>query len=363
MRILHIVNDSATGGAQTLIENLCRSHGAQADIQILVLLGKDHLSDRFAAVSDVVHLNLERASMRVDVAVRKVSNSIRRFAPDIIHSHLLQSDLLSLLAKVPAHASRVSTVHTTGFSPSDRLRSRILPHVVARMSRGFEAVVACTTASADYMVDMNYSARKCVTIENGVAVPDTWHRLPIGGRSGHFVCLSRWHPMKDHRTLFQAYASLRRAYPAVSLSCAGSGMEASNPALCAMLEDVGLRRDVALLGPVDNVEHLLATSDASVISSAYGEALPMAGLESLVSGTPVIGTTIGSIPDLVADDRLLIPPSDVDKLSGALGAVIEMSNEEYQTLRHRSRTIGEHSFNAEVTASKYLNLYREVLAQ
>jgi glycosyltransferase involved in cell wall biosynthesis len=78
------------------------------------------------------------------------------------------------------------------------------------------------------------------------------------------------------------------------------------------------------LGQVDDIPALLAASDVFVLPSRF-EGTPIAIMEALCVGLPVVATTVGGIPDEVAHDveGLLVPPRDPRALRGALLRVVQ----------------------------------------
>lgn len=360
MKVLHVVNAASTGGAQTLIENLAR---VQSDVEssVLVILGEDHLSERFGQVAEVTHLGVSTRSLRLDKIARSIASHIRKAQPDVLHSHLLQADLACLVANRRSQVAHVSTVHTTGMTAADPMKSRLIARAVGRGSRRFDAAVACTRTALRYMDDMGYASDGRRLIPNGVPVAPSISSDYRRGDGQQLVCLSRWHPMKDHANLFEAFARVRDEYPTVRLICAGTGMTESNEDLVALVRRWGLSGAVDLLGPTDQVAQLLRQSVASVISSSYGEALPMAGLESISLGVPLIGTSVGEVPDLVVDERLLVRPGDAAALAGAMATVFELNDSEHRTLASDSHARALRSYNVSDTASSYVELYEDVL--
>jgi len=84
-----------------------------------------------------------------------------------------------------------------------------------------------------------------------------------------------------------------------------------------------LRDRFRFLGQVDDVPALLAASDVFVLPSRF-EGTPIAIMEALCVGLPVVGTTVGGIPDEVTDgvEGLLVPPRQPVALANALLRVI-----------------------------------------
>lgn len=89
----------------------------------------------------------------------------------------------------------------------------------------------------------------------------------------------------------------------------------------AEIERHGLTSRLHLLGPVvgDDKARLLREADGFVLPS-LAEGLPMALLEAMASGLPVVVTKVGAMPEVVRNDQegLLVPPGDAQALADAL---------------------------------------------
>lgn len=360
-KVMHVVNDADMGGAQTLIEELCRRHEGRVELSVLVLMGKGALSQRLEAVAAVHYLHIDRASNSILRMIADVRTLIAAERPDIVHSHLLQADLIIALATIGTSAQVVSTTHTTGMTSADPLRSRLISRVIGpltaiRMAR----TVACGDAAERYMRSRLYPRRKTVIIRNGVAMPQEAPTSPR--RRGSLLSVARWHPMKDHVTLFRAIALLHeRGLTDVRLSCAGSGMTPGNPAVIAALDAAGIRHAVSLEGPVSDVRRLMREHEAVVFSSAYGEALPMSGLEALSESTPVVSTLVGDCELLLVDPSLGAVPGSPESLAQAMTTLIHRGDDTRACHGARAREIISADYDAADRAEEYLDVYARAL--
>lgn len=359
LRIVHVVNDAETGGAQTLIEALSSSPEGGDEHHVLVLMGRGALSDRLAAsASTVTYAHLGRRSLSPFRAIRALRGLVREHDVDIVHSHLLQSDLVSLLTF--HRTARVTTLHTSGAHESRSL-SQLVGLAVARLSRKFDAVVACSSSAREYGIRSRYAQGTAIpVIHNGTHVPP---RRPDSepSREGpvRLVHLARWHPMKDHATLFASLAILQSAGQAVVVDCAGLGVESTNSTLVELAAEHGVSGRVRFLGSVADVPGLLTGAAGLIISSSHGEALPMAGLEALAHGLPVATTDVGDCRILAVDPRLVVPPRDPQQLANAIG-VLSDAPEEWPDLSHEAWHRAASSFSVASCASAYRALYLRV---
>ena len=98
---------------------------------------------------------------------------------------------------------------------------------------------------------------------------------------------------------------------------AGRGEEAST--LQAMIDRAGLTNRVRLLGLRDDIPNLLAAADCWVMPSR-SEGLPMALLEAMHAGLPIVCSAVGGIPAVLEPTQagLLVPPDQPALLAQAI---------------------------------------------
>ena len=132
-------------------------------------------------------------------------------------------------------------------------------------------------------------------------------------------------PQKGHAVLVAAARRLVERGVAIRVRMVGEGEE--RPALEAAIAAAGLTDRVLLLGrqPRDRIAELLGEADvvvqpSIVLPSGKTEGIPVALMEALASGVPVVATAVSGVPELVEDGVTgrLVPPGDADALADAL---------------------------------------------
>jgi glycosyltransferase involved in cell wall biosynthesis len=135
-------------------------------------------------------------------------------------------------------------------------------------------------------------------------------------------------PYKGHIYLVKACAELKKR--AVPFRCRIVGGGDLRPMLERAIHEENLDGAVELLGPrtQDEVSQLLQTANCyvqpSVITpSGKMEGIPVALMEAMVSGIPVVATSISGIPELVkhGETGWLVPPENVEALADALSQI------------------------------------------
>ena len=135
----------------------------------------------------------------------------------------------------------------------------------------------------------------------------------------YILAAGRLEPQKGFDLLIRAYAQLR---PAQKLVLVGQGKEEAN--LRALIRDLGLERDVMMVGFQENPYAWMRGAEVFVSSSRY-EGFCRVIAEALAVGTPVVATDCPSGPKEVLQDGrygVLVPNEDPDALAQGIRALL-----------------------------------------
>jgi len=70
----------------------------------------------------------------------------------------------------------------------------------------------------------------------------------------------------------------------------------------------------------DEVAALLSRAALAMVPSRWSEVMPLAAVEAMAAGVPVVATRLGGLPELIGDPAALVPPDDPDQLAAAARA-------------------------------------------
>jgi glycosyltransferase involved in cell wall biosynthesis len=144
--------------------------------------------------------------------------------------------------------------------------------------------------------------------------------VPGHQKADYFIYYGRLSKVKGVHTLLAAMRQVRRSH----LFIAGTGDEEEH--LRQYATEYGLD-NVSFLGhlPAEKLFPLVREAQFSVVPSEWYENYSMSVLESLASGTPVIGANIGGIPEQVKDGRngLLFESGDAHALAGKIDFLLD----------------------------------------
>ena len=220
----------------------------------------------------------------------------------------------------------VLQVHGSSFRTAIRrsgLRGAAARRGFGLVARGADAVVAATPAWADELertlgLEHVHVVPNAADVTSLIAVP---REAP---QHQTVLYLGRLERAKGVFELVDAIAKLRRERPGLKLVLAGCGRD--ELALTELVSERGLGDAVELTGWVEGEDkrRLLAGATCLALPS-YAEGLPLAVLEAMLSGVPVVASRVGGIPEAAREDReaLLVTPGDVAELAEALGRVLD----------------------------------------
>lgn len=141
---------------------------------------------------------------------------------------------------------------------------------------------------------------------------------------------------------------------------AGSGEE--EPELKAFVKSNDMEKEVEFLGWINNDQkrELFEKSDVLVLPS-YNEGLPMAILEAMSYGLPIVSTGVGSIPEAVSSNGFLVKPGDIDCLAENMKALI-CNDALFLKQSKASRTIAKEKFSEPSMFEKIGKIYTRLVS-
>ncbi|GAK69611.1 hypothetical protein RRU01S_07_01360 [Agrobacterium rubi TR3 = NBRC 13261] len=153
--------------------------------------------------------------------------------------------------------------------------------------------------------ERHVASERMTVIRNGIfplQAKDTYsvkNELGLAGRTV-LLTVARFTAQKDHASLLRALPAVIEAYPDLTLLLVGSGDEQEN--VKALATQLGLSDHVQFLGHRSDVADIMAIADIFVLPSLF-EGLPLAVLEAMSLGIPVVATKIGGTVEALGDDH------------------------------------------------------------
>jgi glycosyltransferase involved in cell wall biosynthesis len=360
MRALFLTPSLRAGGAERQTSILLpglRRRGV--DARIIALDG----GGPFVAPLRAAGVPVEVLDMRhqLDLFPLARSRLASTFRPDVIVSRGVSGLYVGHALSLWRRAAHVHNDHRpVGVEVSHR--RRLMTRMLARRLR---AVIVVSEDQRDEWFEMGCRPEQVVLIANGVPIPPAppagagiREELGIPQEAVVALLVARMRPVKRVPDFVRVVRSAREERPELIAVIAGDGDDRA-------LVDRLAEGDPAIrvLGHRDDVARLLSAADVFVLASDF-EALPMAILEAMAAGLPVLTTRSGAIPTVVSDGEsgLLVEPGD---MRGLRDGLVRLAGD--PELRRAMGTAGQRrcreSWDAEMMIDSYLGALQDAVAR
>ena len=308
MKILHLINNLGSGGAEKLLETLIpltnKIENVQADI--LLLTDKNNVFYD-SLLCEGVKVNVINYRRMYDPRnILEIKNYIVNGEYDIVHSHTFPTQMWVALSKLILRNKKVKYI-TTEHSTHNRRREKFYFKPIDKfIYYQYDLIISITEKTRDNLINWIEPKRKNldkhIVIENGVDIEKIEEALPykkselIEGISENtkLVCMvGRFSEAKDQPALIRAISKLSED---IHLILVGEGhLIADNVELA---EKLGISNRVHFLGFRKDIPRIIKTADIVVLSSHW-EGLSLASIEGLASGKPFIASRVPGLEEVV----------------------------------------------------------------
>ena len=316
LRVLQVVGNSVIGGAESHVLTLARALDP-ARYSVAVVCPRpgplvDALQDDRVPVH-VVDMVKPAPDDEYELslpALGALHSLVRRWRPNLIHSHLYPAHLhASVAGELAGHAALVTTAHTLVVRPGDAWLARMTACRVIAVSRAAKA----------RLVANGVPARRVRVIYNGIepryfadeaeSATRLRQQLGIAAAAPVVGIIARLSLEKGHDAFLAIARDVVARRPDSRFLIVGTGPTATT--LEAQSAALGLREHVVFTGARRDVTALNHVIDIFLLPSRE-EALPLAVLEAMAAGRPVVASAVGGVPEVVVDGEtgFLCPPED-----------------------------------------------------
>lgn len=334
MRILHLLHSEGIYGAERILLYLAREQ-QRSGLEPLVGSIRDPGTaqtpfEALAASWGLPVVQIRIAPRPTPGVVRSLLGTVRKLAPDVLHSHGYKPDIMLGLLPRRTRGPMLTTVH--GWTAAPPLSRLWLYERLDRLALRRVDLAVLVTRAMLQRAGLRGLPRRQV-IENGI--PPLAERLADLAAAGTsalpkelvaftaeaptWVAIGRLSAEKGFVPLLKAFARARALADAnMQLLIVGEGPQRAR--LTQLIAELDLSSAARLAGYVEGADRLLQHACGFVMSSLT-EGMPLVLLEALQWRLPIVATSVGAIPDILEQGKRgqLVPPGEVDALAAALG--------------------------------------------
>ncbi|MEH2066671.1 MAG: glycosyltransferase [Nostoc sp.] len=359
MHVVAYTDSAGIGGAEISLKHLITNVSSTIDVTVVGI--SQIVVDAIAAERpQAKRVVLPTTGIFSVIAHLQALHQLR---PDIVHINTCTpwECTAGLFAALTLPNARVVRVDQLPLRTTDALKLWRTRALLLRV----DAHVAVGEASARRMEDFYALGRdKVISIPN--CVPDNFtpnSRLQVSSntldkeKSLVIGSVGRLDAMKGHDILLRALAQVEL----VSLTILGEGGQRA--ALEKLAASLGVSDRIYLPGWVDNPSTYIPKFDIFAMPSR-SEGFPLAVIEAMLAGLPIVATRVGSIPEAITDGEtgLLVNKDDVNGLAAALRQLRDNAQLRLH-LGIQAREVAQRNFTVEKMVKRYEDLWQELLSK
>ena len=300
MKVLKIIHTQGHGGAENAFRWLAQ--GLRQDgVDVFAAIPEQHdqqCKSWIASALDEVEipfLTFDKRGSPMQLFCN-ISTLIGRVRPDIVHSHLLDSNFYTSMVCRKNGVPHVCTEH------GDLLFIRSATAGIKYKAISLcSSMVVCVSAAVRKKAEIMIPARKLATISNGISFfnsrPSEFRaQAGITAKSMVIGNVGNLYPVKGQKFLIEAFARLLAFHPDSRLVLVGRGSEDEN--LKILVRKLGIAEGMVIFTGFRNDIEDIVNSFNLYIQPSLSEGHPLAVLEAMSAGIPVIASAVGGIPEL-----------------------------------------------------------------
>lgn len=294
--------------------------------------------------------------------VRALKARIDASNAPLLHAHDYKSAFYAWLASRHRNTPLMATLH--GWVEGSRSQ-RLYNRLELVLLRRFDALVVVANQQIEPLVRAGIARERIHQVDNGIEPPpevadsvaSTRRKFGLEHASFVFGAVARLSPEKNLSMLLDAFVSLALVDAGVVLVVAGDGPERA--ALEAHAGRLGIASSVHFLGARADMARVYRLFDCLVLPS-LSEGMPLVVLEAMARALPVLASSVGDVPRLLANSTYgrLVSPGDPQALQAGMQAALAEPGLRDQ--RARSYVLHRHSPTA--MADHYLDIYQSLTA-
>jgi len=306
--------------------------------------------------------------------ILKLAKYFKSEKPEVVITHGLKPNLFGRLAAkiadVPIVIGTILTLKDTAFSRLRRLRDRFLHPINGYLNRISDKVIVNSNAirkewdphckSSNFeVIYFPFSRNRLIKDDEEFTVKDM---LFLKGKNKKKIgVVARLSEEKGLEYLIRSMPTVLKKFSNIMLYIAGTGKLENK--LKTLAKSLKVEDNVTFLGHLNNVFSFLAHIDIFVLPSR-SESLPVAIMEAMSAGLPVISTSVGGIPEIIENGKtgILLPPRNSDELAKAIIYLLSNPNQIHKMGVQGKKVISE-KFNTSEFIKRFEAVYKNLLYQ
>jgi glycosyltransferase involved in cell wall biosynthesis len=371
IKVLHLISGDLWAGAEVQAFTLISELNKNPELKLsTITFNKGRLSQELKQLGLPTYVFDESKNNPFQL-FSKVKKVLSHEKVQILHTHRYKENIIGgIAAKLFGNIQLVKTVHGLaepfkGIKKTKQKFYNLLDQWITKLF--FHKVIGVSNQISEKL-KRELPNSKVVCIHNCIAlerikaekpVIETKKELGIRFDSVIIGTVGRLVPVKGIEYLLKSAKILGEKFPDLRLLIVGDG-PAKNQ-LQELAKKLGINSSVIFTGHRDDVLNLVSCLDVFVLPS-LSEGIPMALLEAMAVGVPVVASNVGGIPEVLEDGKtgILIPARDEKIMANVCQNLLE-HKETRELLAIKAKKVVEERFSAAAMAEKVAQIYRSLV--
>ncbi|HHY78097.1 MAG TPA: glycosyltransferase family 4 protein [Clostridiales bacterium] len=371
LKVLHLLYFTGTGGTESYINSLIKKlHKNRCEFYLAY--SKEGPGHSLFKDMGIQLIQMDMKSPYDLKAAYRLSKLCKELSIDIIHTHFLRENYISIFSKI--FGNKVPVINTCHML-YDNSKTVITMNKI--LTRHNSKIIAVSNAVKEHLISEGIEPKKIQVVYNGIDI-DYWEgekdnnirkEFNIADDAFLIGSVSRFSQEKGHTFFLEAIAYLKNLIKANNLSVPdikyilvgrGSLLEQCK----SLAADLGISDDVVFTGYRTDIKSILKNCDLFVCHSK-SEALGISILEAMTCGLPVIATDSGGTREIIGknnDFGMLVNYGDKEGLTDAIIKLIQ-DKELYNKYQKEGRNLVVEKFNLDITSNQTYTIYSSVNSQ
>lgn len=303
LRIIHLLESSRFSGAENVVCQIIDLFQDESNIEMLYC-------SRDGAIRKTLNERGIEFIPLPSLSINEVRQMVVRYNPDIIHAHDMRASVVAAIASIGSKCKVVSHIHNSDFLSRKRSYKSI---VYLLLSRAYKKIIWVSNSCFDSYYYKKKIQDKSIILYNVVNEKDILKRAeePFD-RTFDLIYVGRLADPKNPQRLMRICRKVKDNLSNLAVCVVGSGvLEEEVKELSA---DLHIDDNICFLGYLSNPLPAVRSSKLFVMTSDR-EGTPMAALEAMALGKPIISTPTDGLCELVDNNVSGYLDWDEDKLA------------------------------------------------
>lgn len=370
MKIIHIIPNLKKGGAERLVLDICNKLLSipGIELKLITFFSKNNYEFLCKEINqEVIYSNIVPSiTGKTIIEVKQLQQYINAFQPDIIHSHLFETEMILAHIELPKKTKRIVHFHNNmlqykGFNLGAFLKKTELTNffekkIVLKSYPNSTKVIAISKNTFDFCKSVLPKKFAVDLLHNAIDLAVFKETKPKT-KSINISLIGSLVENKGHSLAFQAIYILKKRGLEIKLFCLGEGIERIK--LKALISELDLKNEIELLGNQDHPELFLQNSFC-YLSTSKSEAFGLTIIEAMACGLPVVCTDGKGNRDLIqeGENGFMVWKRDPEMLADKIELLLK--NDKMRIEMGKKAHAFAQDFGMKKYVDSLINLYKSI---